>query len=67
MALFVILGLWLILGRSIYRAQGRARSITAHPTPGEADGARGHRHLRADIPDTVPSEWIEAYRAEHGG
>jgi hypothetical protein len=25
------------------------------------------RHVRAEIPDTVPSEWIEAYRTENGG
>jgi hypothetical protein len=67
MSLIVIFGLWLFLGGTIYRARKRARSVSESRAPGETNIGFGHRSVHAQVPDTVPSDWIEAYRAEHGG
>jgi hypothetical protein len=67
MSLLFVLGLWLFLGGSIYRAHKHARSAPEHPTSGETKVVPLRRPVRTKIPDTVPSEWIETYRAEHGG
>jgi hypothetical protein len=67
MSLLFVLGLWLFLGGSIYRARTRARSVPGDRVPGDSQVALGHRRVRAEVPESVPSEWIEAYRAENGG
>jgi hypothetical protein len=67
MSLLFVLGLWLFLGGSIYRARTRSRSAPGDRAPGDGHVALGHRRVHAEIPETVPSEWIEAYRAENGG
>ena len=67
MSLLFVLGMWLFLGGSIYRAHKRARLMAENRVPGDTNRPLGHRRVRTEIPDTVPSEWIEAYRAEHGG
>ena len=66
MSLILVLGLWMFFGASIYRAHRRARSVPEDRAAGLDDVVLGHRHVRTEIPDTVPSDWIEAYRAEHG-
>jgi hypothetical protein len=67
MSLLFVVGLWMFLGGSIYRSHERARQAPEHRAPGHDQVAIDHRPVGTDIPDTVPSEWIEAYRAEHGG
>lgn len=67
MSLLFVLGLWAFLGGSIYRAHKRAKSVSENPATGGVNVRPGSRRERLDIPETVPSEWVEAYRAEHGG
>ena len=67
MSLIFVFGLWLFLGGSIYRAHKRSRSVPEIRALGDNNIALGHRRVRTEIPDTVPSEWIEDFRAEHGG
>jgi hypothetical protein len=67
MALVFVLGLWMCIGGSVYRAHKRARPGTENPAPAHGNVALGHRRVRAEIPDTVPLQWIEDYQAEHGG
>ncbi len=67
MSLLFILGLWAFLGNSVYRAHKRATSVSENLATGPVKGRPGGRSERVDIPETVPPEWVEAYRAEHGG
>lgn len=67
MSLVFVLVLWAVLGGSVLRARRRARSLREHGAPGVADAELGHRPQPVDIPETVPSEWVEDYRSEHGG
>jgi hypothetical protein len=61
MSLLLVLGLWAVLGRSIYRSRKRSRSMEEH-VAGHGGGALDPRSIRADVPDTVPSEWVEEHR-----
>ncbi len=67
MSLLLVLGLWAFIGGSVYRAHRRPRSAPDDHRPGPGENAFGRRAADAEIPDTVPSEWVEAYRAENGG
>ncbi len=68
MALIVVVGIWMFIGGSVYRAHKRAGLGPGDgATGGSSNVALGHRRVRAEIPDTVPSDWIDTYRAEHGG
>lgn len=66
MALILVFGLWLFFGGCVYRAHKRTRSLPGDRAPGEPNVVVGPRRFGSRIPDTVPSDWIEAYRAEHG-
>lgn len=67
MSLLFVFGLWVVLGGSVYRAHKRARSSSEDQSPGDSLGELSHRRVRVDVPDTVPSDWVEAYRTENGG
>ena len=67
MSLLFVLGLWAFLGGSVYRAHKRARSASDNSATGGVKVQPGRRRERVDIPETVPSEWVDAYRTEHGG
>ncbi len=67
MSLLVILGMWAFLGGSVYRARRRARSGPEGGVPGTGDHEFRRRQGGAEIPDTVPLDWVEAYRADNGG
>lgn len=64
MAMLCFLGMWALyiwLARTCLRksvATARATDRTSMDAPGSP--------LRGGVPDTVPVEWIEAYRAENG-
>lgn len=66
MALILIFGLWLCFGGCLYRAHERTRSLAGGRDQGRPNVVVGPRRFGSQIPDTVPSDWIEAYRAEHG-
>jgi hypothetical protein len=66
MSLLLVFSVWLFLGGSIYRARKRALSMPENRPPKDSHIELAHRGVRAEIPDTVPSDWIEAYRAERG-
>jgi hypothetical protein len=67
MSFLCIVALWAFLGGSLYRSHRRGRQIPDDRTTGDSGVELGHRHVRADIPDTVPSDWVESYRTENGG
>ena len=67
MSLLFALGLWAFLGGSVYRAHKRTRSVPDSPATGAGKVQLGRRRERVDIPEMVPSEWVDAYRTEHGG
>jgi hypothetical protein len=66
MSLILVFSLWLFLGGSIFRARKRMRSMPENRLPSDSNVELAHWRVRAEIPDTVPPDWIEAYRAEHG-
>ena len=66
MSLLFIVGLWLFLGGAVYRAHKR-QSTPGDRVPGCRDVGLGHRRVHAEIPNTVPSDWVESYRSENGG
>ncbi len=66
MSLLFVLGLWLVVGGFVHRAQKRVRAALADSAPGDGHDALETSPVGADIPDTVPPDWVEAYRAEHG-
>jgi len=61
MAILGFLAMWAFY---IWLAQKCLRRSVAGVKAG--DGSARQRRPRVRIPDTVPSEWIEAYRAENG-
>jgi len=67
MSLLFILGLWLVVGGSVYRSHKLARAMSENRVPDDDAGELASRRVRAGIPDTVPSDWIEAYRSDDGG
>jgi hypothetical protein len=67
LSVLFIFGLWVVLGGSVYRAHKRARTVPEDQVPGGSDVEFGYQHVDVEIPDTVPSDWVEAYGAENGG
>jgi hypothetical protein len=67
LSLLLVLGLWAFIGGSVYRARRRAQSAPEHQHPDHGDDGFGRLGAGVKIPDTVPPEWVEAYRSENGG
>ena len=67
MSLIFVLGLWLFLGTAAYRAHRQAHRASGGGAVGGSDLGGARCPVDAEIPDTVPPEWIEQYRSEHGG
>jgi hypothetical protein len=67
MALILAIGVWLLLGRFVYRAHKSDRSMRERGNPDYDTVAVSGVRARDEVPDAVPSAWIEAYRAQHGG
>jgi hypothetical protein len=67
MSLLLVLGTWAIFGRVIHKAHKCAATASgsgvSEPTPTHALDLG----VRAMIPDTVPSDWIDVNRMENGG
>jgi hypothetical protein len=67
MSLVVVLAIWIVLGGALYRSHRRAAS-TPEQRPPDARAVRAElRKVRVEVPDTVPSDWVEAYRSENDG
>jgi hypothetical protein len=68
MALLLVMVIWGSLVAFVYRAHQRGGGSEAEGrAPGASRTAIGGRRVRADVPDTVPTDWVEAYRSENGG
>ena len=64
MAMLFLLGMWVLyfwLGRKCLRA-----SAAGTRAGGRNDMISWGGHPQVKIPDTVPSAWVETYRAENG-
>jgi hypothetical protein len=74
MSLIIIVVMWGFFGWATHRVHVRARAA-AEPggTPDRrTDVGPGSGPVVQDVgpvvvPDTVPSEWVDSYRAENGG
>jgi len=67
MSLIFVFGVWLLLGGFVYRAHKQSGSTAEPRHADQVNVPVGLDEIPAEIPDTVPSEWVETYRAEHGG
>jgi hypothetical protein len=68
MALLLVFIIWGSLIGFVYRAHRSGGEFVADDrAPGAGSTVLGSRRLRADIPDTVPADWVETYRSENGG
>jgi hypothetical protein len=66
MSLILACGVWLFLIGFVYRAHRRSGSVGERRKSGDSDVAVGFGSTH-EVPDTVPSDWVETYRSEHGG
>jgi hypothetical protein len=67
MALIFPVGVWLLLGWFVGRARKQSGTVADVRTSVSTDVAVGLESVPTEIPDTVLSDWLQAYRAEHRG
>ncbi len=67
MAVMFAFGVWHLLGVFVHRAHKQSGSEAERRRSGDEKVAAGVGSTDTEIPNTVPTDWVETYRAEHGG